>query len=329
MPTKNILVVGGAGYIGSHMVLLLRQAGYTPVVFDNLSQGHREAVLDAELIEGDILDLQALKHAFAGREIAAVMHFASLTSVPESVAKPDLYYRNNVAGMINLLDAMREYQVKDLIFSSSASVYGDPQAVRIHERYQTAPVSPYGRSKLMAEQIIQDYARAGFLQYMILRYFNAAGADPAGKIGEMHEPESHLIPLILNVALGKKPSITIHGDHFPTPDGTCKRDYIHVSDICSAHLLALKALRNGKTNLVLNLGTGNGFTVKQVIKSARRVTQHAIPEVVGKQREGDPAVLVADAELAKQEIGWQPRYQDLDTIIQHAWQFAVKNNNKA
>lgn len=328
MPTKNILVVGGAGYIGSHMVQLLKQTGYVPIVYDNLSRGHRESVADAILIEANILDSDALNEAFAKHDVAAVMHFGGLTSVAESVAQPELYYRNNVIGMCNLLDAMFAHQVKNLIFSSSAAVYGDPQVPRINETHSPAPMNPYGRTKLIAEQMIQDYAQAGSLNYVVLRYFNAAGADPAGKLGELHDPETHLIPLLLQVALGERASITINGENFSTPDGTCKRDYIHVSDICSAHLLALKALRDGKKNLILNLGTGQGYTVKQVINAARRVTKHAIPETMGKQRSGDPAVLVAAAELARQELNWQPRFQDLDTIIQHAWQFALKNHKK-
>jgi UDP-glucose 4-epimerase len=324
MPTNPILVVGGAGYIGSHMLLILKQIGYTPIVFDNLSHGHRDAVLDVELIEGDLSDKTLLTEIFSTRNIGAVMHFASLIEVAESVAKPQLYYQNNVVGLINLLDVMAAHQVKPIVFSSSAAVYGEPQAERIHEQHRLLPVNPYGRSKRMAEEIIMDYAAAGHLNYAILRYFNAAGADAVGRVGERHVPESHLIPLLLQVAAGKLPHITINGDDYPTADGTCMRDYVHVSDLCNAHLLALKFLMKEQGKLVLNLGIGRGYTVKQVISAVERVTQIKIPTKMGNKRVGDPAILVADPELAKQTLSWQPRYTDLDTIILHAWQFLQK-----
>ena len=324
---RQILVVGGAGYIGSHMLLLLKQIGFKPVVLDNLSKGHREAVLDVELIVGDCSDTKLLTEIFTSRSISAVMHFASLIEVAESVANPGLYYQNNVAALIDLLDSMTQHNVKNFIFSSTAAVYGEPQAPRVHEKHRLAPVNPYGRSKKIAEEIIMDYGTAGVLNYAILRYFNAAGADPAGRIGENHTPESHLIPLLLQVAAGKKPSITINGTDFATADGTCIRDYIHVNDICSAHLLALNALQKGKSNLLFNLGTGHGFTVKQVIKAVERVTGKTITTVPGKKRIGDPATLVADAELVKQELGWTTKCSDLDTIILHAWQYLQKTSH--
>jgi UDP-glucose 4-epimerase len=325
MSAKEVLVVGGAGYIGSHMLLLLKQAGFKPVVLDNLSTGHQDAVFDAEIIIGDIADHTLLTDVFSKHQFIAVMHFASRIEVAESVASPDLYYQNNVAAFVNLLNVMCAHNVKNIIFSSSAAVYGEPQAQRINEKHRLQPVNPYGRTKRMAEEMLIDYAAAGKLNYAILRYFNAAGADPSARLGERHTPESHLIPLLLQVAAGKKPAITINGEDYPSADGTCVRDYIHISDICSAHLLVLNALLKGKSNLVFNLGTGQGYTVKQVINAARRVTGHPIPTQSGKMRAGDPAVLVADAELIKQELGWQPRYQDLDTIIQHAWAYQQKN----
>lgn len=325
MPTNTVLVVGGAGYIGSHMLLLLKQAGMTPLVLDNLSRGHREAVRDVELIVADCADEKILTEIFTTRNITAVMHFASLIEVAESVQKPGLYYQNNVAALIVLLNAMVRHNVKNFIFSSSAAVYGEPRMPKLHEKHQLLPVNPYGRSKKIAEEIIQDYAGAGLLNFAILRYFNAAGADPEGRVGERHTPESHLIPLLLQVAAGKKADITINGEDYPTADGSCIRDYIHVSDICSAHLLAMQALRKGKTNIVFNLGTGHGYSVKQVIKAVQRVTGQTIKTVSGKKRAGDPAVLVADAELIKQELGWVPKYSELDTIISHAWQFLQKN----
>ncbi len=325
MPTNNVLIVGGAGYIGSHMLLLLRQVGCTPIVLDNLSKGHRDAVHDVELIEGEMGDKALLEQLFATHQIDAVMHFASLMEVGESMVKPELYYQNNVADFLILLNAMAKAGVKNIVYSSSAAVYGEPQAERIHEQHKLAPINPYGRSKRMAEEMLMDFAKAGKLNYAILRYFNAAGADPSGKAGERHSPESHLIPLLLQVAQGKKDLITINGSDYPTADGTCVRDYVHVSDLCNAHYLALKALQKGSTNLVLNLGTGTGYTVKQVITAVKRVTKCEIRQKVGSKRIGDPAILIADPTLAKETLKWQPRYTDLDTIILHAWQYQQKN----
>lgn len=323
MPT-NILVAGGAGFIGSHMTMLLKQVGYTPIVLDNLSKGHRDAVPDVEFIEGDCADQTLVADIFKTRDISAVMYFASLIEVGESMANPGLYFQNNVAALIHFLNVMCQHNVKNFIFSSSAAVYGDPKVQRIHEKFPSAPLNPYGRSKKIAEEIIMDYSAAGKFNYGILRYFNAAGADPSGKNGERHEPESHLIPLLLQVAAGKKDSITIYGEDYPTSDGTCVRDYVHVSDICSAHLLTLKALQKGKTNLLFNLGSGHGYTVKQVISAVQRVTGKNIAISRGHKRPGDPAMLVADAELIKQTLGWTAKYQELDTIISHAWQFQQK-----
>ncbi len=253
MPTNHILVVGGAGFIGSHMLLLLKQMGYTVVVLDNLSKGHREAVAGAELVVGDINDGKLLKEVFDTHNFTAVMHFAALTDRAESIINPGLYYHNNVSGLLTLLQAMSDHGVKDFIFSSTADVYGEPQALRIHEKHRLHPLTPFGRSKKMCEEIIADFGATGLLNYFIFRFFNAAGADAQGRAGERHVPETHLIPNILQVALGKKEFITVNGEDFSTADGTCVRDYVHVSDICSAHLLAMKALQKGKKNMIMNL----------------------------------------------------------------------------
>ncbi|VVC76465.1 UDP-glucose 4-epimerase [Aquicella siphonis] len=326
MPTnaKAVLVVGGAGFIGSHMVLNLRRAGYQPVVLDNLSKGHRDAVLDAELIVGDMADTALLKELFARYSFAAVMHFASFIEVGESVKFPAKYYQNNVAATVNLIETMVKSGIKHFIFSSTAAVYGEPQYKTITEAHPLAPINPYGRSKRMAEEIIRDFAVSDGLNYAILRYFNAAGADPEGRLRERHEPESHLIPIVLQAAAGQRPNVTIYGDHYPTADGTCIRDYVHVVDLCSAHLLALNALLKGKKQLVCNLGTGHGYSVIQVVNAAKRVTGRPIETVVGQPRPGDPAILVADASLAKQELHWLPRYPDLDPMIEHAWKAMQK-----
>lgn len=322
MPTnKNILVVGGAGYIGSHMVLALKDADYTPIVLDNLCKGHRDAVIDAELIVGNMGDKKLLSQLFTQYQIDAVMHFGAFIEVGESVQFPAKYYQNNVIETLNLLAAMQEHGIKHFIFSSTAAVYGEPQYVPIDEAHSLAPINPYGCSKFMVEMILKDYAKQNDFAYASLRYFNAAGADPKARVGERHDPESHLIPIVLQVAADKRNNISVYGRDYPTIDGTCIRDYVHVTDLCAAHLLALQALQQGKNNLIYNLGTGKGFTVQQVIDAARRVTGHAIPTIDAKRRAGDPASLVADPSLAIRELGWQPQYSDLETIITHAWGF--------
>lgn len=320
----NILVVGGAGYIGSHMVLALTRAGHQVVVLDNLSKGHPEAVHGAEFIVADMGDRDQLKHVFATHRFDAVMHFASFIEVAESMKMPLTYYQNNVAATLTLLDIMVQYHVQRFIFSSTAAVYGEPHYTPIDELHPLHPINPYGRSKRMVEEMLTDLARTDQLQFATLRYFNAAGADPSGLIGEEHDPESHLIPLILQVASGTRDAITVYGRDYDTPDGTCVRDYVHVNDICVAHLQALQALIDGKKKLCCNLGTGHGFSVQEVIDAARRITQHPIPVIEGSRRQGDPAVLVADSALAKRELNWQPQHSDLDTIIQHAWHYAQK-----
>lgn len=314
-----ILVVGGAGYIGSHMVKQLRQAGYAVAVVDDLSSGRREAVLGAPLHVGDIGDAAFVSALLAQLRPAAVMHFASFIQVGESVADPGKYYRNNVTATQVLLDAMRAQGIDRFIFSSTAAIFGDPQYTPIDEAHPKAPINPYGRSKWFVEQMLDDYDRAYGLKSVCLRYFNAAGADPEGELGECHEPETHLIPLILQVASGRRPHITVYGEDYPTPDGTCIRDYIHVSDLCQAHLLALQQLLAGGGSARYNLGNGNGYSVREVIAAARRVSGHPIPVQTGPRRPGDPPVLVADARAARQVLGWQPRHADLDTILAHAW----------
>lgn len=325
---KTILVVGGAGYIGSHMVLALTQAGFQPVVLDNLCKGHRHAVVGAKLVEGDMGDKGLLANVFDEYQVTAVMHFGGFIEVGESVKWPGKYYQNNTAATLNLLEVMREKNVRKMIFSSTAAVYGEPLYTPIDEKHPLAPINPYGTSKWMVERMLQDYAKSDGLQFAILRYFNAAGADPAGQLGECHEPESHLIPLVLQVAAGKREAITVYGQDYPTPDGTCVRDYIHVTDLCVAHLLALEALETPSASYIYNLGNGQGYSVQQVIEAARRITGHAIPVREGERRQGDPAVLVADATRAKQELLWEPKYSALDTIIQHAWNFYCQQNAK-
>ena len=326
MPINNdhagaVLVVGGAGYIGSHMVLSLQQAGFTPIVLDNLSKGHRDSVRGAELLIGEMGDKHFLAQVFSQHRISAVMHFGSLIEVAESVRFPAQYYQNNVAATLNLLEVMLAHHVKQFVFSSSAAVYGEPQYTPIDEKHPLAPINPYGRSKKIVEEILADFAQSDGLHYASLRYFNAAGADPEQRTGEKHEPESHLIPLILQAAQGKRAAITVYGQDYSTPDGTCVRDYVHVTDLCTAHLLALKALQAGQTNLIYNLGNGHGYSVQQVIAAAKQVTGKNISVTSGNRRAGDPAVLVADATRAKKELGWQPKYGELEIIVKHAWEF--------
>jgi UDP-glucose 4-epimerase len=316
---NTILVVGGAGYIGSHMVKLLRHSGFVPVVADDLGNGRREAVQGAALHVGDIGDDAFVDALLREVRPAAVMHFASYIQVGESMADPAKYYRNNVTATQVLLDGMRAQGIARFIFSSTAAIFGDPQYVPIDETHPKAPINPYGRSKWMVEQMLEDHDHAYGLKSVCLRYFNAAGADPEGELGECHEPETHLIPLLLQVASGRRAHITVNGDDYPTPDGTCVRDYIHVEDLCSAHLLALRQLLEGGGSARYNLGNGSGFSIREVVASVERVTGTTIPVVDGPRRQGDPPVLVADARRAREELGWQPRFADLDTIVAHAW----------
>lgn len=315
----NILVTGGAGYIGSHAVQVLSKAGYGVVVYDNLSRGHCEAVEGFELVEGDTADSRKLLSLFKDRQIGAVMHFAAHSQVGESVEKPALYYSNNVIGGLKLLDAVLSAGVKYFIFSSSAAVYGEPERVPIDEGHPLKPTNPYGETKVVIERALEYFEQAYGLKSVSLRYFNAAGAAVGGAIGENHDPETHLIPLALKAAKGQIKKLTIFGDDYPTADGTAVRDYIHVEDLADAHLLALDALVEGKPSAVYNLGNGSGFSVLEVVKAAEKVTGMPVPYEIGPRRPGDPAVLVASALKAKAELGWKPRYNSLEKIIETAW----------
>jgi UDP-glucose 4-epimerase len=316
----RVLVTGGAGYIGSHAVRLLERAGHDVWVYDNLSLGHRAAVPRSRLIEGQLMDRPRVIEALSSQGIEAVMHFAAFAAVGESVADPAKYYQNNVVASLNLLEAMRAAGVKQIVFSSTTATYGIPARVPITEEEPQKPINPYGFAKLVIERALADYAAAYGLAYVALRYFNAAGASPDGDLGEDHEPETHLIPIVLQVALGQREQITIFGDDYPTPDGTCIRDYIHVDDLGAAHVLALAHLKPGH-GLQLNLGTGRGHSVREVIEACRRVTGHAIPEVLGPRRPGDPAELVADSRQAQRTLKWQPQYPDIDSIVRTAWKW--------
>ncbi len=324
-PVKpTILVTGGAGYIGSHAVLALKRAGYSVVILDNLVYGHRdlvEKVLQVELIVGDTNDRLLLDELFATHNIAAVMHFSAYAYVGESVTDPGKYYRNNVVGTLTLLEAMLAASVKSFVFSSTCATYGVPHTVPIPEDHPQNPINPYGASKLMVERILADFDVAYGLKSVRFRYFNAAGADPTGLLGEAHYPETHLIPLVLFTALGKQESVSIFGTDYPTPDGTCIRDYIHVTDLADAHILGVEYLLQGGDSTVFNLGNGSGFSVKQVIDTARTITGREIKVVESDRRAGDPASLVGSSDRARKILGWEPKYPDLQEIINHAWQW--------
>ncbi|KAA5544615.1 UDP-glucose 4-epimerase GalE [Roseiconus nitratireducens] len=322
----NILVVGGAGYIGSHTVRMLLDAGHQVVVYDNLSRGHRAAVPEGLLVEGELADREKLVSVFREKKIDAVMHFAAFALVNESVNDPSLYYRNNVVAAVELLDAMREAGVDRIVFSSTTATYGEPDTIPIAETTPQQPINPYGFTKLVFEQALADYSAAYGIGYAALRYFNAAGAHPDGSIGEDHDPESHLIPIVLQVALGQREFITIYGDDYPTPDGTCIRDYVHVQDLASAHLAALERLEPGK-GLCVNLGTGRGTSVREIVRACREVSGHPIPEVIGERRAGDPPELVADASLAEKLLGWKTRYNDVNEIVATAWKWHQSHPN--
>jgi UDP-glucose-4-epimerase GalE len=321
---KSILVTGGAGYIGAHACKALAGAGYTPVAYDNLVYGHPQSVKWGPLEEGDIGDNRRLETVLQKYKPAAVMHFAAYAYVGESVENPAKYYRNNVAGTLTLLESMRSYGVNKMIFSSTCATYGMPEQIPIGEDHPQNPINPYGRSKLMIEWILRDFAVAYGLNFVSLRYFNAAGADPDAEIGEDHNPETHLIPLVLDVALDRRDHLEIFGTDYSTSDGTCIRDYIHVSDLADAHLLALEYLRDGGESNVFNLGNGNGFSVRQVIDSAAKVTGCDIPYLDSDRRPGDPTVLIGDSEKIRRVLGWRPVLNQLETIIETAWQWQKK-----
>jgi len=318
---RTILVTGGAGYIGSHTCKMLSQEGYQPVAFDNLSSGHLRAVKWGPLEKGDILDRTALDQAIEKHRPSACLHFAAFTYVGESVANPGKYYRNNVAGSLTLLEALRDHGVDQFVLSSTAAIYGLPDNVPIDETFPKAPINPYGISKLMVEHMLADFHAAHQLRSVALRYFNAAGADPDVEIGEDHDPETHLVPLVLSAASGEREDITVFGTDYDTPDGTCIRDYIHVTDLARAHVLALRALEQGLAHRAFNLGNGQGYSVREVIASVERVTKHPVSVRLGERRPGDPARLISDSARSASELGWMPSLPRLDDIVSTAWEW--------
>ena len=320
----TILVTGGAGYIGSHAAKELLAKGFDVVIFDNLSTGNKELVRGGELIVGDLLDKNAVKNVFKTRKIAAVLHFASLIEVGESFKDPRRYYAHNLISGLNLLEAMLEDGVKKFIFSSSAAVYGIPRQIPISEDHPCEPINPYGQTKLIVEKILKDYDRAYGLRFISLRYFNASGADPDGELGELHNPETHLIPNILQAVLGRKESLDICGTDFPTPDGTAIRDYIHVTDLAVAHVLALQRLLDHAPSEFINFGTNKGYSVREIIAKVEQVTGKKVPRRDMPQRRGDVPLLLASKDKAERLLGWRLRYSDIETIIQTAWRWHQK-----
>jgi UDP-glucose 4-epimerase len=321
---KRLLVIGGCGYIGSHMVKCLLEAGHRVTVLDDLSAGFRDSLLGGELVVGDCGDRSLLDSLFSSGKPDGVLHFASLIQVGESVIDPAKYYQSNVAKTLTVLEAMKDHGCGPLIFSSTAAIFGEPVRVPIDEAHPGQPINPYGMSKFMVEAMLRDFDRAYGLRSVALRYFNAAGADPGARIGERHDPETHLVPLALQAILGRRPPLKVFGRDYDTPDGTCIRDYIHVDDLADAHLLALEYLWQGGTSTAFNLGNGAGFSVQQVLDTAARVAGQPVPATDAPRRDGDPARLVADARLAKATLGWKPRHGDLETIVRHAWQWEQK-----
>lgn len=326
---QTILVTGGAGYIGSHAALALKQAGYEVIILDNLDYGHPELVdevLKIKLVIGDTGDRALLDQLFTNHKIDAVMHFAAYIAVGESVAEPGKYYRNNVASTLNLLEAMLAHKINKIVFSSTCAVYGMPQEVPMTESHPHNPLSPYAASKDMVERILSDFDTAFDLKSVAFRYFNACGANPDGLLGEDHTPETHLIPLALLTALKKREKLYIFGTDYDTPDGTCVRDYIHVNDLADAHVLGLKYLLSGGKSEVFNLGNGNGFSVREVIETAREVTGRDIPALESDRRPGDAPILVGSSQKVREILGWNPQYADLKLIINHAWQWHQKRH---
>jgi len=323
---STILVTGGAGYIGSHVVKELQRQGYEPVVYDHLQSGHREAVRGVRFVEGDLADRESLRHTLQSHSISAVMHFAADCLVGESVQNPLKYFNNNVKNSLELIEAMNDLGVRRIVFSSSAAVYGEPETIPIPEDHPCAPTNPYGETKLIFERVLEALGKAGTVDFISLRYFNAAGADPDGELGEDHTPETHLIPIVLMAALTGKP-VSIFGTDYDTPDGTCIRDYIHVTDLAQAHILGLRQLEQGRRSGIYNLGNGNGVSVREVIELAKRVTGRTIHTAESARRPGDPARLVASSEHIKKELGWVPKYPDLETIIETAWNWHKQHPN--
>lgn len=316
-----ILICGGAGYIGSHTNKLLSQQGYDTVIFDNLVYGHKEAVKWGTFVQGDLKNQEEIEAVFQKYPIDAVLHFAAYAYVGESVREPEKYYYNNVVNTLNLFHVMKKYHCDKIIFSSTCATYGEPEKVPITEEMPQKPINPYGETKLTIERIFRDYEKAYGLKYVVLRYFNAAGADPDGEIGESHDPETHIIPLVLDAASGKRPDIKVFGTDYPTPDGSCVRDYIHVTDLAQAHLLALRYLENGGESDCFNLGNEKGTSVLEAIDAVKRVTGRDFKVTLTDRRPSDPAVLVGSSEKAKAVLGWKPEYADIDTIVRHAWEW--------
>jgi len=320
----SVLITGGAGYIGSHAARVLTRTGRDVILYDNLSAGHREAALGAPLIEADIRDVEALRAAFRRHQVKAVMHFAALASVGDSVRDPAPYYRHNVEGTLSVLEAMAGESVKALVFSSTAAVFGEPVSVPITEAHPTRPINAYGESKLAVERALGHFERAYGIRSVTLRYFNAAGADPGGQLGEDHDPEQHLIPLAIDAARGGAP-LRVFGDDYPTPDGTCLRDYIHVSDLAEAHVRALDRLERGGASATYNLGNGRPHSVREVVEAVGQVVGRPVTWLRAPRRDGDPAVLYASNEKIKAELGWAPRYEDLRVIVETAWRWRVSH----
>ena len=323
--SKSILVTGGAGYIGSHCCKALALAGYEPVTYDNLERGHAWAVKWGPLEQGDILDRNRLDEVLQKHKPEAVMHFAAYACVEESVKYPDKYYKNNVEGSLNLLEAMRANGISKFIFSSSCAVYGLPRDSSITEGHPVAPITPYGAGKLDVEKKLHEHSNKYDFQYVSLRYFNAAGADADGETGEDHDPETHLIPLVLDTALGKRPVISIYGSDYDTPDGTCIRDYIHVGDLANAHVKALQYMEQAGQSMIVNVGTGKGYSVREIIEAARKITDTEIKETVIERRQGDPAILVAQATSVEKLLGWSATQSNIEHIIKTAWQWQKRN----
>ena len=320
----KVLVTGGAGYIGSHACKALARAGFQPVVFDNLSTGWKGAVQWGPLVQGDLMDRAAIDAALAEHRPVAVMHFAALSLVGESMQDPGRYWRVNVGGALNLLEACAAAGVRNFVFSSTCATYGDQDGVLLTEETPQRPINAYGGSKLAIEQMLQDFGKSAGISHVIFRYFNVAGADPEGETGEQHVPETHLIPLMLDAVAGKRPALTVFGTDYPTRDGTCVRDYVHVTDLAAAHVLGLRRLLDGKGNGVFCLGTGRGFSVREVIEASRMVTNREVPVVIGERRAGDAAALVSSSTHAIEELGWEPQRSTLPQMIGDAWAWAQK-----
>jgi UDP-glucose 4-epimerase len=321
----NIFITGGAGYIGSHMVAALGDRGHNILIYDNLSTGYRDSILYGKLVVGDLSDTVLLRKSLQEFKPDAVMHFAAFIQVGESVLEPLKYYRNNSVNAVNLLESMIDLDINNFIFSSTAAVYGNPEIVPISENEPLFPINPYGRSKAYVERVLEDLSSAKALRYISLRYFNAAGADPASRIGERHEPETHLIPLVMKTAKRERDCINIHGSDYPTPDGTCIRDYIHVMDLVDAHIRALEHLIEGGSSAAFNCGYGHGYSVRQVIEVARKVSGIDFPVMETRRREGDPPSLIADSTRLRQQLHWKPRYDDLEYIVKTAWDWENKS----